>query len=252
MSGHSKWSTIKRKKGKADAERGKVFTRSIKEITIAAREGGGDPDGNPRLRTAILGAKAVNMPASNIERAIKKGTGELPGVTYEEHSYEGYGTAGVAILIEVLTDNKNRTTAEIRHMFGKYGGNMGENGCVAWMFDPKGIITVSKEKADEDRIFEIAIEAGAADVSTESEDVVEVYTETNEINAVVKGMTDAGLEIENQEVSKIPQNTVMLNEDQARKLMRLLEMFDDHDDVQKVYSNFDISPETLAKLNEEG
>ena len=166
MSGHSKWSTIKRKKGKADAERGKLFTRSIKEITIAAREGGGDPGTNSRLRTAITGAKAVNMPAKNIENAIKKGTGELPGVNYEEHTYEGYGPAGVAILIETLTDNKNRTTAEIRHTFGKYNGNMGENGCVGWLFDPKGIITIAKDKADEEKVFEVAIEAGAEDVST--------------------------------------------------------------------------------------
>jgi YebC/PmpR family DNA-binding regulatory protein len=250
MSGHSKWSTIKRKKGKADAERGKLFTRFIKEITVAARAGGGDINGNARLRSAISGAKSVNMPARNIENAIKKGTGELPGVTYEENTYEGYGTAGVAILIEVLTDNKNRTTAEIRHTFGKYGGNMGENGCVGWLFDPKGIITVSKETVEEEKLFEVAIEAGAEDMSTEADDVYEIYTVANDLDTVADGIAGAGIEIASQEVSKIPQTTVMLNEDQARKLMRLLEMFDDHDDVQKVYSNFDISPETLAKLDE--
>lgn len=251
MSGHSKWSTIKRKKGKADAERGKLFTRYIKEITIAARQGGGDQNGNPRLRSAISGAKSVNMPAKNIENAIKKGTGELPGVVYEEHSYEGYGPAGVAILIEVLTDNKNRTTAEIRHTFAKYGGNMGENGCVGWLFDPKGVITVAKEKADEEKVFEVAIEAGAEDVSSEADDVFEIYTVPSDLETVAADMTSAGIELESQEHDKIPQNTVMLTEDQARKMLRLLDIFEDHDDVQKVYANFDMSPETMAKLNEE-
>ena len=251
MSGHSKWSTIKRKKGKADAERGKLFTKLIKEISIAAREGGGDPDGNPRLRTAITGAKSANMPAQNIERAIKKGTGELPGVTYEENSYEGYGQAGVAILVEVLTDNKNRTTAEIRHIFSKLGGNLGENGCVAWLFDPKGVIAVAKDAADEEKVFEIAIEAGAEDVDTESEDVYEIYTNLSDLHAVAGEIEKAGITILSQEASKIPQNTVMVEEVDAVKLMRLLEMLEDHDDVQKVYSNFDISKETMEKLKGE-
>ncbi|MFC1573464.1 YebC/PmpR family DNA-binding transcriptional regulator [Candidatus Eisenbacteria bacterium] len=248
MSGHSKWSTIKRKKGKADAERGKIFTKWIKEITVAARAGGGDPDGNPRLRTAIAGAKGVNMPAKNIENAIKKGTGELPGVSYEENTYEGYGHAGVAILIEVLTDNKNRTTAEIRHIFTKYGGNLGENGCVSWLFDPKGIITVSKDSVDEEKLFEIAIEAGAEDVSADSDDAYEVYTSLQDLNQVAQAMEDGGITLLSQEASKIPQNQVMLDADTAVKFMRLLEMIEDHDDVQKVYSNFDVSKETLEKL----
>ncbi len=251
MSGHSKWSTIKRKKGKADAERGKLFTRLIKEITIAAREGGGDPDGNPRLRTAIASAKASNMPAKNIDNAIKKGTGELPGVTYEENAYEGYGQAGVAILVETLTDNKNRTTAEIRHLFNKYGGNLGENGCVSWLFDPKGIITVSKDAIDEEKLFELASEAGAEDMDTESDDVYEIYTAVADLVKIGSALEEASVPILSQEVSKIPQNTVMVEEDVAVKLLRLLEMIEDHDDVQKVYSNFDISQETMEKLKGE-
>ena len=250
MSGHSKWSTIKRKKGKADAERGRVFTRLIKEITVAAREGGGDADGNPRLRTAIAGAKAANMPAKNIENAIKKGTGELPGVTYEENTYEGYGQAGVAIYIEVLTDNKNRTTAEIRHLFSKYGGNLGENGCVGWLFDPKGVITVAKDAIDEERLFELAIEAGAEDLDSESDDVFEIYTALPDLVQVGGTLEQAGVSIQSQGPSRIPQNTVMVDENDGRKLLRLLDMIEDHDDVQKVYSNFDMSPETMEKLNE--
>ncbi|MCK4304344.1 MAG: YebC/PmpR family DNA-binding transcriptional regulator [Candidatus Eisenbacteria sp.] len=251
MSGHSKWSTIKRKKGKADAERGKIFTRLIKEITIAAREGGGDPDGNARLRTGIAGAKAANMPARNIESAIKKGTGELPGVTYEENTYEGYGQAGVAILIEVLTDNKNRTTAEVRHLFGKYGGNMGDNGCVAYLFEPKGVITVGKHSVEEEKLFELAIEAGAEDIDTESEDVYEIYTAVHDLVQIGANLEEAGITLISQEPTKIPSTTVMVEEDSARKLLRLLEMIEDHDDVQKVYSNFDISPETMEKLKSE-
>ncbi len=248
MSGHSKWSTIKRKKSKLDAQRGKLFTRLIREITIAARDGGGDPSANPRLRTAIAAAKAANMPSANIERAIKKGTGELPGASYEEHSYEGYGHGGVAIMVEVLTDNKNRTTAEIRHIFSKYGGNLGENGCVSWIFEPKGVITVSKDAVDADRLFEIVVEAGAEDVDSDSDDAHEVYTAPADLEKVVQALKDAGVEIMSAEVTKIPQNTVMLDEETAVKLMKLLEMLEDHDDVQKVYANFDISKETMEKL----
>ena len=250
MSGHSKWSTLKRKKGKADAERGRLFTRLIKEIVVAARNGGGDPEINPRLRTAVNGAKAANMPASNIERAIKKGTGDLPGATYEENTYEGYGQAGVAIFLEVLTDNKNRTTAEIRHIFSKYGGNLGENGCVAWLFDPKGIITVAKQSVDEEQLFEIAIEAGAEDVNIESDDAYVVTTATSQLEGVADAIEAAGLPVQAREYDKIPQNTVYVNEEQAVKIMRLLEILEDHDDVQKVYSNFDIDPEVMAKLSE--
>ncbi len=249
MSGHSKWSTIKRKKGKADAERGRIFTRLIKEIAVAARHGGGDPEANPRLRTAINSAKAANMPASNIERAIKKGTGDLPGATYEENTYEGYGQAGVAIFLEVLTDNKNRTTAEIRHLFSKYGGNLGENGCVAWLFDPKGVITISKDGADEEQLFELAIDAGAEDVNTESDDAFVVFTATSDLERVADAIEAAGILIQAREYDKIPQNNVHVNEEQAVKLMRLLEMLEDHDDVQKVYSNPDIDPDVAEKLS---
>lgn len=249
MSGHSKWSTIKRKKGKADAERGRIFTRLIKEIVVAARNGGGDPEANPRLRTAINSAKAANMPASNIERAIKKGTGDLPGATYEENTYEGYGQAGVAIFLEVLTDNKNRTTAEIRHLFSKYGGNLGENGCVSWLFDPKGIITIPREGVDEDQLFEVAIEAGAEDVNTESDDAFEVKTATSDLERVADAIEAAGIPVQTREYDKIPQNLVHVDEEQAVKLIRLLEMLEDHDDVQKVYSNPDIDPEVMEKLS---
>lgn len=249
MSGHSKWSTIKRKKGKADAERGRIFTRLIKEIVVAARQGGGDSDANPRLRTAVNAAKAANMPASNIERAIKKGTGDLPGATYEEHTYEGYGQAGVAVFIEALTDNKNRTTAEVRHIFSKYGGNLGENGCVAWLFDPKGVITVPKEGVDEEKLFEAAIEAGAEDVNTESDDAYVVTSAIGDLDAVADGIESAGVPVQAREYDKIPQNTVLVNEDQATKIMRLLEMLEDNDDVQKVYSNFDIDPDVIERLS---
>ncbi len=248
MSGHSKWNTIKRKKGKADAERGRVFTRLIKEITIAARGGGGDLDGNPRLRAAVAGAKAANMPARNIENAIKKGTGELPGVTYDEHTYEGYGQAGVAILVEVLTDNKNRTTAEMRHIFSKHGGNLGANGCVAWLFDPKGIITVAKGVVGEEQLFDVAIEAGAEDIDTDSDDAYEIYTTISDLVDVGAALEQAGIQMLSQEISKIPQNTVMVAETDAVKLLRLLEIIEEHDDVQKVYANFDISKETMEKL----
>jgi len=248
MSGHSKWSTIKRKKGKADAERGRIFTRLIREITQSARQGGGDPAGNPRLRTAIAAAKAANMPAKNIENAIKKGTGELPGTVYEENNYEGYGQAGVAILVEVLTDNKNRTTAEIRHIFSKYGGNLGENGCVSWLFEPKGVITISKEAAAEEQLFELAVEAGAEDVNTEAEDAFEVYTTVPNLAQVSQALEAAGVAMLSAEIARIPQNTVMLGEEEAIKLNRLIEFLEDNDDVQKVYHNADVPPEVMEKL----
>lgn len=250
MSGHSKWATIKRKKGKLDAERGKLFTKAIKEITIAARDGGGDPEGNPRLRTAVLAAKAVNMPADNIKRAIMKGTGELPGTRYEEHTYEGYGPNGVAIFMEVLTDNKNRTTSELRHLLAKNGGNLGEAGSVGWMFHPKGFLTVEKSKIGEDRLIELVLDAGAEDVSSEEPDVYEVYTPVNAFYLVQKAIEAAGIALASAELSRIPQNTVMVaSEKEAEQILRIMDILEDHDDVQKVYSNFDISAEILEKLS---
>jgi YebC/PmpR family DNA-binding regulatory protein len=251
MSGHSKWSTIKRKKGKADAERGKVFTKLIKEITVAARQGGGDPTGNARLRTAIAGAKLANMPASNIDRAVKKGTGELPGTVYEEFIYEGYGTAGVAIFLEVMSDNKNRTTSELRFIFSRHGGNLGEAGCVAWLFDPRGVITVARSAAEEDRLLEVVLDAGGLDVNSEADDAFEVYTAIADLEAVARALEAAKIPILSRELSRIPQTRVMLDENDMVKLMRLLDALEDHDDVQKVYANFDTSPEIMEKLKEE-
>ena len=248
MSGHSKWSTIKRKKGKADAERGKIFTKLIKEITIAARDGGGEPDGNPRLRTAIANAKAENMPAANIDRAIKKGTGELPGVSYEEHFYEGYGPGSVALLIKVLTDNKNRTTSELRHLLSKHGGNLGEAGCVAWMFETKGQITVSRAAVAEDRLLEIVLDAGAEDVDASSEDAFEILTAVPDFDPVQKAIEREGIEMMNAELARIPNSLVSLEEKPAESLLKLLDILEEHDDVQKVYSNFDIADELLEKL----
>lgn len=249
MSGHSKWATIKRKKGKLDAERGKLFTKAIKEITIAARQGGGDPDGNPRLRTAVLAAKAVNMPADNIKRAIQKGTGELPGVTIEEHNYEGYGPAGVALFIEVTTDNKNRTTSELRHILSKHGGNMGESGCVAYLFEQRGMITIEKDKATEEKLMEVALDAGADDISSEEADVFEVYTPPNMFYAVQRALESAGIPMLSAELSRLPSVQVQIEgEKEATQVLRIMEMLEDHDDVQKVWSNFDISQELLEKL----
>ncbi len=249
MSGHSKWSTIKHKKGAADAKRGKIFTKIIKEITIAARTGGGDVDGNSRLRQAIAAAKAENMPKDNIEKAIKKGTGELEGgAAYEEVTYEGYGPGGVAVLVEVMTDNKNRTVAEIRHIFSKHGGNLGENGCVAWMFEKKGNIVVSKDDVDEDRLMECALEAGAEDVA-ESENEYEVITEPGIFENVRSAMDEAEIKYILAEISMIPQNTVKLEEDKANQMLKLMEKMEDNDDVQHVYANFDISDEIMERLS---
>ncbi len=247
MSGHSKWSTIKRKKGKADAERGKIFTRLIKEITVAAREGGGDPDGNPRLRTAIAAAKTANMPADNIKRGILKGTGELPGVSYDEISYEGYGPAGVAIYLKCLTDNKNRTVAEVRHTFSKYGGNLGENGCVAWMFESKGIVLVDKSICDEETLMDIVLEAGANDMILDN-DNFEIETGPNDLETVRATLEEKSIPMISAEVTLIPQNTVKLNEKQAESMLKLYECLDELDDVQNVYSNFDIDDDIMNKL----
>ena len=244
MSGHSKWSTIKHKKGAADAKRGKVFTKLIKEITVAARMGGGDPNANPRLRTAIAAAKAENMPKDNVERAVKKGTGELEGVNYEELNYEGYGPGGAAVYIESLTDNKNRAVAEIRHIFSKAGGNLGENGCVAWMFDKKGYIVVEKSAVEEDVLMETALDAGAEDVR-EDDSNFEVITAPEDFEAVKAAMDEAGIASIDSEVTMLPQNTTDLVGKEAEQMIRLMDALEDCDDVQKVYTNADIPDEMV-------
>jgi YebC/PmpR family DNA-binding regulatory protein len=247
MSGHSKWSTIKRKKGTADAKRGKVFTKLIKEISVAAKLGGGDPEGNPRLRTAISVAKAENMPKDNIERAIKKGTGELGGVNYEELTYEGYGPGGVAIIVEVLTDNKNRTIADIRNSFSKHNGNLGESGCVSWMFTLKGLILFDRGKVDEETLIEVVLDAGAEDVR-EREREFEVITDAAQFEDVKRAVQDAGLEYSFAEVTMIPQSTVQLLGKEAELMLRFMERLEDSDDIQKVHANFDIPDEVMERL----
>jgi YebC/PmpR family DNA-binding regulatory protein len=250
MSGHSKWSTIKRKKGAIDSKRGKIFTKLIKEITLAARLGGGDIEGNARLRSAVLAAKEENMPKDNIDRAIKKGTGELGGgVAYEEITYEGYGPAGVAVIVEVMTDNKNRTVAEIRHIFSKHGGNLGENGCVAWMFDKKGSVVFDKKAVDEDALMETALEAGADDVR-DQETEWEVITDPLSFESVKKAIDQKGWKYLDSRVGLIPQNTVRLEAGKAEQMMKLMEKLEDNDDVQNVYANFDISDEVMEKLSQ--
>ena len=247
MSGHSKWSTIKHKKAAQDAKRGAMFTKVIKELTVAARMGGGDVDMNPRLRTAVLKAKAVNMPQDTVQRAIMKGTGELPGVNYEEITYEGYGPGGVAMIVTVLTDNRNRTVAEIRKIFSKNGGNLGESGCVAWMFQKKGLIVVDKDKVDEDELFTIALEAGAEDVRP-ADAMYEVITSVEDFEPVKQGITTKGIEPSSSEVSLLPQTTVRLEGSQARQLLKLMDELEEHDDVQNVYANFDIPDEVMAEV----
>ncbi len=247
MSGHSKWSTIKRKKSAQDAKRGKIFTKLIREITVAARMGGGDPSGNPRLRAAIASARAVNMPKNNIERAIKKGTGELAGYNLEEAVYEGYGPGGVAILIEALTDNRNRTTAELRYILSKHGGSLGEAGCVAWMFDKKGLIVFNRDDVDEDEIMEIALEAGAEDVRDE-DDQLEVVTLQGDFEEVKKAFEEQNIKYELAEITMIPQTTVKLDNKQAEQMLKLMDALEDSDDVQKVYANFDIDEKVLESM----
>lgn len=244
MSGHSKWSTIKHKKGAADAKRGKIFTKLIKEITVAARMGGGDPNANPRLRTAIQAAKSENMPKDNLERAIKKGTGDLDGVNYEEIIYEGYGPGGAAIFLESLTDNKNRAVADIRHIFNKYGGNLGENGCVGWMFDKKGYIVVEMEGLDEEMVMNTAIDSGAEDVR-EEEDQYEIITAPGDFDSVKEAVDNASIPYIVAEITMLPQTTVNIVGKEAEQMMKLMEFLDDCDDVQKVYTNADI-PEELV------
>ncbi len=248
MSGHSKWSTIKHKKGAADARRGKIFTKLIKEVTIAARMGGGDPGGNPRLRAAITAAKAENMPKDNIERAIKKGTGELPGVAYEEATFEGYGPGGVAVLVEILSDNRKRTVADIRHIFAKSAGNLGEAGCVSWMFEKKGMAVFEKAKVDEEKLMDIALEAGAQDVR-ETDNEFEILTEPADLEKVKKQLEEAGFIPTYAETSMVPQSTVRLTGKEAQQMLRLMEALEDNDDVQHVYANFDIPDEEMEQLS---
>jgi YebC/PmpR family DNA-binding regulatory protein len=249
MSGHSKWATIKHKKGAADARRGKIFTKLIKEITVAARTGGGDPDGNPRLRAAIAAAKAENMPADNIKRAIQKGTGELPGATYEEVVYEGYGPAGVAVMVEAATDNKNRTTSEIRHIFGKHGGNLGAAGCVAWMFHKRGYIVLEKGKASEEKLLELITEAGADDMNDDGSNW-EILSSPENFQLVVDRLKAEHIAPVAAEISMVPQSYVKLTGKQADQMLRLIEELEDHEDVQHVYGNFDIEEAELHALTQ--
>lgn len=239
MSGHSKWHTIKHKKGKEDAKRGKLFTSLIKEITVAARAGGGDVDANARLRKAVTDSKAANMPNDTIDRAIKRGTGELEGINYDEITYEGYGPGGVAILIESMTDNRNRTVAELRHLLAKNGGNLGEAGSVAWMFDKKGYIVVDKAAKPEDELMDIVLEAGADDLQDQG-DVFEIYTAPENYETVSEALKKAGIETQASELSRIPQTYIHLEGPEAQQMLKLYEAIDDHDDVQKLYANFDI------------
>jgi YebC/PmpR family DNA-binding regulatory protein len=245
MSGHSKWHSIKHKKGATDAKRGKLFTKFIKEITVAARTGGGDPDANARLRKAILDAKAGNMPNDTIDRAVRRGTGAEEGVNYEEITYEGYGPGGVALLIEAVTDNRNRTVAEIRHMFSKNGGNLGEAGSVGWLFEKKGYIVVDKTAKPEEELFDIAIEAGADDLR-DDEDNFEIITSPENFEGVQSAIKSAGIEPQMAEVSMVPQTYVKLEGSSAQTMLRLMEAIEDHDDVQKVYANFDIDEADMA------
>ncbi|HBT89607.1 MULTISPECIES: YebC/PmpR family DNA-binding transcriptional regulator [Desulfobacter] len=247
MSGHSKWSTIKHKKGAADKKRAKVFTKLIKEITVAARMGGGDPGANPRLRRAIDSAKTQNMPKDNVDRAIKKGTGDMDGVNYEEILYEGYGPGGVAVMVECLTDNKNRTIADVRYIFNKAGGNVGTDGCVAWMFDKKGVITISKEHANEETLMEVALEAGAEDIKDEGE-TFDVLTAPEDFDTVKDAIDGAQIPCEVAEISMVPQNTTAVSGKEAEQMVRFMEALDDNDDVQNFYTNADIPDEAFDAM----
>jgi len=246
MSGHSKWSTIKRKKGAADAKRGAIFTRISKDITLAVREGGGDPDMNPSLRLAVKNAKSANMPAANVERAINKGLGNIPGMKYENYIYEGYGPGGTAIMMEVMTDNKNRTVPDIRHIMSKTGGNLGEQGCVNWMFEKKGTITISKEGIDEDIILEKSLDLGVEDFQTEN-DIFVITTNPNDFGVISKGLEDEGYEI-NGEIGLIPINSVKVGGSDIKQLIELIETLEEHEDIQKVYSNFDFDESEMTSL----
>lgn len=247
MSGHSKWANIKHRKAAVDAKRGKVFTKLIRELTVAAKHGGGDPEANPRLRTAIAAAKNQNMANDTIDRAIKRGTGEMGGEEYHELSYEGYGPGGSAVLVKTLTDNRNRTVSDIRRIFTKFGGSLGESGCVSWMFHMKGRIAFEKSKVDEDKIFEIALDAGADDVVTEESELV-VITPPESFEAVKSAIQGAGIGYENAEVTMIPQNSIKIEGREAENMIRLMEALEDSDDVQNVYSNFDVSEDLMLSL----
>ncbi len=249
MSGHSKWAGIKHKKAIIDAKRGKVFSKIIKEITVAARDSGGAPDKNPRLRSAIETAKSANMPGDNIKKAIQRGTGELPGINYEEISYEGYGPGGVAVMVDILTDNKNRITSEIRNVFSKRGGNLGENGCVGWMFSKKGYITVMKSGLNEDSLLEIALEAGAEDMEADDEETYGIITRPDNFENVKKALEDKKVEISSSEITNIPSTYIKLEGKQAEQMLALMNSLEDLEDVQNVYANFDIPREIMEKVN---
>ncbi len=249
MAGHSKWANIKFRKERQDAKKGKIFTKLIKEITVAARIGGGDESTNPRLRNAITDAKTANMPWKNIENAIKKGTGDLPGVVYEEVAYEGYGPGGVAVYVICTTDNKNRTVGEIRHIFSKHGGNLGEAGCVAWMFDRKGFIRVPRANHDEEELMLHAIDAGADDLKVDDE-YYEIYTPFEELDAISSKLEENGVQIETAEPTYIPQNTVTLEGKEAEQMLRLMDGLEENDDVQNVYANFDIDEQVMQGMEE--
>jgi len=248
MSGHSKWHSIKHKKAAADAKRGKLFTKIIREISVAARSAGGDPETNPRLRKAITEAKAVNMPSDNIKRAIMKGTGQLEGTSYEEVSYEGYGPGGVAIYVEALSDNKNRTVSELRHIFTKNSGRIGEHGCVAWMFERKGYIVVEKAKASEDKLLEIALEAGAEDLREDGSNY-EIFTPPDKYETVINSLKNSNIELAATNLAYVPKNYIKLEGKQAQQLLRLMDELEDHDDVQHVWANFDIDEEEIAQYS---
>ncbi|NPA57733.1 MAG: YebC/PmpR family DNA-binding transcriptional regulator [Aquificae bacterium] len=249
MAGHSKWHNIRHKKAKMDAKRGQLFTKLLREITVAARQGGGDPEFNPRLRIAIEKAKKANMPIENIERAIKRGTGELEGVNYEEVVYEGYGPEGVAVIVECLTDNRNRTTSEVRHLFTKHGGNLGASGCVSFLFEEKGVITVPKDTISEEELFEKIVEAGAEDLVSDDEQYYEIRTEPKDLYSVKDALEKAGVVVEKAELTRIPTTTVEIKDPEtAQKLLKLLDALEESDDVQKVYSNFEMSDELMKQL----
>jgi YebC/PmpR family DNA-binding regulatory protein len=252
MAGHSKWSQIKHKKAAVDAKRGKIFSKLAREISVAARLGGGDPSMNPRLRSAIEKAKEANMPHDNIKRAVQKGTGELPGASYEESTYEGYGPGGVAMLVEVLTDNKNRTVAEIRHLLNKYGGSLGEAGCVSWMFDKKGYILVEKASVDEDTLMSIVLDAGAEDMKNEpGEESYEIITAPEDLNKVKESLLGSNIPFSVAETTMLPRSYVALDGDAARKMIRLMNLLEDNDDVQNVYANFDLPDELMSTQEED-
>lgn len=247
MAGHSKWANIKHRKAAVDAKRGKIFTKLIRELSVAAKEGGGDPDTNPRLRTAISNAKDQNMPNDTIERAIKRGTGDVEGMEYHETYYEGYGPGGSAVYVKALTDNKNRTVSEVRRIFQKHGGSLGENGCVAWMFDMKGRISFNKDNTNEEELFDVAIEAGAEDVLTEDNDLV-VVVSTDEYEDVKQALAGAGFKYDSAEVTMIPQTTIKIDGKEAQQMLNMMEALEDNDDVQNVYANFDIAEELLEAM----